>query len=142
MRATNYSFYGEFSGPEDRAVCGRNNASTTASRKGSGFAEAARRAVAAAVAKAVGPGRRGYYGKAEVGAGNETVYVLVDCWRNLNESSCSKCLERGSESMLGCLPWSEGRALNTGCFMRYSDRDFLNKEPSTGTSRGDIYIYI
>ncbi|RVW43342.1 Cysteine-rich receptor-like protein kinase 2 [Vitis vinifera] len=41
-----------------------------------------------------------------------------------------------SSSILGCLPWSEGRALNTGCFMRYSDTDFLNKEPDNGSSTG------
>ncbi|KAL0364184.1 UNVERIFIED_CONTAM: Cysteine-rich receptor-like protein kinase [Sesamum angustifolium] len=26
---------------------------------------------------------------------------------------------------LRCLPWSEGRGLNTGCFLRYSDTNFL-----------------
>ncbi|RVX04425.1 Cysteine-rich receptor-like protein kinase 2 [Vitis vinifera] len=33
-------------------------------------------------------------------------------------------------------PRSRRRALNTGCFMRYSDTDFLNKEPDNGSSTG------
>ncbi|MBA0620960.1 hypothetical protein Godav_006623, partial [Gossypium davidsonii] len=45
-------------------------------------------------------------------------------------------------SVLGCLPWSEGRALNTGCFIRYSDTDFLNKEPGNGISRGTVIIIV
>ncbi|KAM1215103.1 hypothetical protein ACFX2I_011541 [Malus domestica] len=44
--------------------------------------------------------------------------------------------------MLGCLPWSEGRALYTGCFMRYSDKDFLNKEMGNGSSRGTTIVIV
>nr|GME02470.1 cysteine-rich receptor-like protein kinase 2 [Ipomoea batatas] len=41
-----------------------------------------------------------------------------------------------------CFPWSEGRALYTGCFMRYSHTNFLNPIPTTkASSRGNI-IYI
>lgn len=36
--------------------------------------------------------------------------------------------------LVRCLPQSEGRALNTGCFMRYSDRNFLNLVRGNDTS--------
>ena len=71
------------------------------------------------------------------GAVNESAYELADCWRTLNASSCEVCLENAPASILECLPWSEGRVLNTGCFMRYSDKDFLNKELGTQSSKGN-----
>lgn len=73
---------------------------------------------------------------AVAGMANESAaYALGQCWRSLNRSSCSSCLLIASASMLRCLPQSEGRALNTGCFMRYSNTDFLNKDIKN-SSRG------
>ncbi|XWS34756.1 hypothetical protein CRYUN_Cryun21dG0064800 [Craigia yunnanensis] len=135
MRSENYSFFEEYMGPDDRAVCGNT------SRKGSNFQESARQAVTHAVSAAL---KNEGYAKAQVAVSgtNESAFVLVNCWRTLNESSCKACLENASVSMLGCLPWSEGRALKTGCFVRYSDTDFLNKKPGNGISRGTIIIIV
>lgn len=136
LRYENYSFSEEFRGPNDTAVCGNTT------RKSSSFQESARQAVMSIVQSA--PSNKGY-ARAQLGVSgsvNETVYVLSDCWRSLNETSCRQCLENASESVLGCLPWSEGRALNTGCFMRYSDTDFLNKELGSGSSRGTIIMIV
>ncbi|KAF8399733.1 hypothetical protein HHK36_015604 [Tetracentron sinense] len=136
MRAENYSFFEEYKGPGDMAICGN------ASRKSSRFQESAKQAILNAVAGA--PDNNGY-ARAKVlvsGSVNESAYVLADCWRTLNKSSCRACLENASASVIGCLPWSEGRALNTGCFMRYSDVNFLNPEPSNGRSRGSIIAMV
>ncbi|XP_022733407.1 cysteine-rich receptor-like protein kinase 2 [Durio zibethinus] len=135
MRSENYSFYEEYTGPNDRAVCGNT------SQKASNFREPARQAVSQAVATAL---QNGGYAKAQVAVSgtNETAYVLANCWRTVNQSSCKACLDNASASVLGCLPWSEGRALYTGCFMRYSDKDFLNQEPRNGISRGTIIIIV
>ncbi|TQD83174.1 hypothetical protein C1H46_031279 [Malus baccata] len=136
MRSENYSFYDEFRGSEDRVVCGNTT------RKSSAFGESAREVVRRAVESA--PSNRGYArGEVSVsGTANQSAYVLADCWRTLDESSCRQCLENASASMLGCLPWSEGRALYTGCFMRYSDTDFLNKEMGNGSSRGTRIVIV
>ncbi|XP_020217638.1 cysteine-rich receptor-like protein kinase 2 isoform X3 [Cajanus cajan] len=130
MRAENYSFFDEYKGPGDRAVCGNTT------KKNSSFQAAAKQAVLKAVQEA--PNNKGYArgNVAVAGTTNQSVYVLADCWRTLDQSSCKACLENASSSILGCFPWSEGRALNTGCFMRYSDTDFLNKEQENGSSRG------
>ncbi|KAG4116098.1 hypothetical protein ERO13_D12G148700v2 [Gossypium hirsutum] len=135
MRAENYSFFEEHTGPDDRAVCGNT------SRKRLNFQESARQAVTHAVAAAL---ENEGYAKAQVAVlgKNESAYVLANCWRTLNNTSCKTCLENASASVLGCLPWSEGRALNTGCFIRYSDTDFLNKEPGNGISRGTVIIIV
>ncbi|MCD7467170.1 hypothetical protein HAX54_004447 [Datura stramonium] len=127
MRVENYMFYDQYLGPEDRHVCGNRT------KKGTLFQGNARRAIQQAVANA--PSNNGY-ARAQLsvpGPSNETAYVLADCWKTLSANSCAACLQNASASMLGCLPWSEGRALYTGCFMRYSDTNFLN---ATSSSRG------
>lgn len=137
MRAENYSFFGEYTGPGDRAVCGNTT------RRNSTYGETARQAVLQAVSEA--PNSNNYYARRQLavpGMVNESVYVLADCWRSLNASSCRACLENASTSILGCLPWSEGRALNTGCFMRYSDANFLNPVQTSGRSRGTIIVIV
>uniref|UniRef100_A0A5B7AB91 Putative cysteine-rich receptor-like protein kinase 2 n=1 Tax=Davidia involucrata TaxID=16924 RepID=A0A5B7AB91_DAVIN len=136
MRAENYSFYEEYLGPGDGALCGNTT------RKDSAFGESARRAVLQAVSDAT---NKNGYARGQVavsGTANQSVYVLADCWRSLNSSSCKVCLENASTSILGCLPWSEGRALNTGCFMRYSDTNFLNPELGNGRSKGTIIVIV
>ncbi|OVA20753.1 Protein kinase domain [Macleaya cordata] len=130
MRVTNYSFYEEIRGPDDKAICGN------ATQKSTRFQESARKAVLDAAAMAP---RNGGYAKSQAlvsGSVNESAYVLANCWRRLNSSSCKACLDNAAMSVMGCLPWSEGRALNTGCFMRYSDIDFLNAEQQQQSSSG------
>ncbi|EEF34452.1 kinase, putative [Ricinus communis] len=135
MRAENYSFFEEYKGPGDHAVCGN------ATRKSSIFEESAKQALSIVLSSA--PNNKGYArGKVAVPGTNESAYVLANCWRTLNASSCRLCLENATASIEGCLPWSEGRALNTGCFMRYSDRDFLNAEPGNGRSRGNESYFL
>ncbi|XP_006348581.1 cysteine-rich receptor-like protein kinase 2 [Solanum tuberosum] len=138
FRVDNYMFYDQYLGPEDRHVCGNR---TT---KGTLFQQNARRAVQQAVANA--PSNDGY-ARAEVSVpspSNETAYVLADCWKTLSANSCAACLQNASASMLGCLPWSEGRALYTGCFMRYSDTNFLNDTSTSGgsSSRGKVVVIV
>lgn len=136
MRSENYSFYEEYKGPNDKAVCGNTT------RKNSTFEASVREAVTQAIAAS--PNQKGY-ARAQVtvlGTVNESAYVLTDCWRSLNASSCRECLDNASASILKCLPWSEGRALNTGCFMRYSDKDFLNKVVGNGSSRGTTIVIV
>ncbi|RYR09958.1 hypothetical protein Ahy_B05g078406 isoform C [Arachis hypogaea] len=131
MRVQNYSFFNQYSGAGDKAICGNTT------RKNSSFQAAAKQAISTAVQDA--PNNLGYARvKVSVsGTINASAYVLADCWRNLDPKSCKACLENASSSIFGCLPWSEGRALNTGCFMRYSDTDFLNKEQENGSSKGN-----
>ncbi|XP_055819157.1 cysteine-rich receptor-like protein kinase 2 isoform X2 [Solanum dulcamara] len=138
MRAENYRFNDQYLGPEDRRVCGNR---TT---KGSLFQQNARLAVQQAAANA--PSNNGY-ARAQVSMHrpfNDTAYVLADCWKTLNANSCAACLQNASASMLGCLPWSEGRALYTGCFMRYSDTNFLNAISTSGgsSSRGKVVVTV
>ncbi|KAL5725068.1 Cell division control protein 2 [Ranunculus cassubicifolius] len=126
MRVENYTFYEEISGPYDQTICGNRT------KKGVRFQESARTALLDAVREA--PLKKGFARPAVTVAGsNESAYVLANCWKTVNESACRKCLDNASASIMKCLPWSEGRALNTGCFLRYSDTDFLNAEQRGGS---------
>ncbi|KAA8533172.1 hypothetical protein F0562_033295 [Nyssa sinensis] len=128
MRAQNSSFFEEYTGPEDRAFCGNTT------QKDSAFQKSTRQAVLQATSDA--PNNNGFARVQVPVIANESAYVLSDCWRTLDARSCRACLQNASNLILGCLPWSEGRALNTGCFMRYSDTNFLNPEPQNASSRG------
>ncbi|KAA8533175.1 hypothetical protein F0562_033292 [Nyssa sinensis] len=113
LRSENYSFFEEYTGPEDGVLCGNTT------QKDSAFQKSARQAVLQAASDA--PNNNGY-ARVRVpvsGTANESAYVLSDCWRTL-----------------------DGRALNTGCFMRYSDTNFLNPDPQNGSSIGTIIVIV
>ncbi|KAK4488819.1 hypothetical protein RD792_004609 [Penstemon davidsonii] len=133
MRAENYSFFHEFTGPNDHRVCGN------VTQRDVRFQDSVRRALSRTVLDA--PSRNGY-ARAKVGNGKNSAYVLADCWRTISANACRACLENASNSIMGCLPMSEGRALNTGCFMRYSDTNFLNDVPENGNSRGAVIVIV
>ncbi|KAF3676252.1 Cysteine-rich receptor-like protein kinase 2 [Capsicum annuum] len=138
MRVENYKFYDEYIGPGDRRVCGNRT------RNGLLFQQNVRRAVQQAVADAQS---NNGYARAQVsvpGSSPMTAYVLADCWKTLSTNSCAACLRNASASMLRCLPSSEGRALYTGCFMRYSDTNFLNAIPTGrgSSARGKIVVIV
>ncbi|KAJ9549555.1 hypothetical protein OSB04_022098 [Centaurea solstitialis] len=135
MRIQNYSFSEEFEGPEDAVYCGRTTV-------GGGFEDTVRNAVSNAVMDA--PRNSDYFAQesAVSGTANESVYVLADCWNTLSDNSCTECLERASASILGCLPSSEGRALYTGCFLRYSNVNFINSEPTVENNGVSVFIFL
>ncbi|XP_019163562.1 PREDICTED: cysteine-rich receptor-like protein kinase 2 [Ipomoea nil] len=135
MRVENHTFFKEALGPEDRHVCGN------ITRNDSVFGETVRRAVLRAASNA---SKNTGYAKVELpvsGKNNETVYVVANCWKTLNNNNCRECLGNASRSMLQCLPLSEGRGLYTGCFIRYSDTNFLGPIISNGglnRTNGDL----
>ncbi|KAL8267076.1 hypothetical protein R6Q59_004420 [Mikania micrantha] len=130
MRTQNYSFFEEYAGAEDTVVCGN--------RKGSRvFRDSVRQAISDAVRDA--PRSINYFARKQAlsDSADDSTYVLADCWNTLDESSCTECLDSAFASILKCFPSSEGRALHTGCFLRYSNTNFLNPEP-TGNNNGGI----
>lgn len=85
----------------------------------------------AATADGDGSGGGGY----AVGGWNG-VYGLAQCWKTLSKEGCKQCLAKASREIKGCVPSREGRALNAGCYLRYSTQKFLADDAgnSTGTS--------
>ncbi|XP_068638108.1 cysteine-rich receptor-like protein kinase 2 [Aristolochia californica] len=136
MRAENYSFFEETTGPLDTAVCGN------ATLKSARFEASVRRAISDATAAA--PVNDGYArARALVsGSTNDSAYVLADCWKTLSFNSCIGCLKNASTSVSKCLPQTEGRALNTGCYLQYSNKDFMNPEPSGDSKVSTVVIIV
>ncbi|KAG6476345.1 hypothetical protein ZIOFF_065585 [Zingiber officinale] len=107
-----------------QGICGNKTS------KGRAFEQAAQQGLLEAVNKAPGNGGYAKISVHKTKGSNRSAYVLANCWRTLNETTCKACLENASASAVRCLPWSEGRVLNTGCFLRYSDTNFLNPDKS------------
>ncbi|KAK1419995.1 hypothetical protein QVD17_29486 [Tagetes erecta] len=135
-RQQNYSFFEEYTGPNDTVICGNTT------RKSVLFQESMRGVVYNVVGDALRNVDYFARGEALVLGTNDSVYVLAECWKTLSPSSCRACLENASRSITTCSPWSEGRVLNTGCFMRYSDTNFLNPRPTTSISSNTGRIII
>ncbi|XP_057958293.1 cysteine-rich receptor-like protein kinase 2 [Malania oleifera] len=71
-----------------------------------------------------------------------TVYGVAQCWRSLNRSGCTECLESARQSIVGCLPGSDGKALNVGCFLRYSLDPFFAKTVSSSGGSSSAHLAI
>ncbi|KAE8680899.1 Cysteine-rich receptor-like protein kinase 42 [Hibiscus syriacus] len=59
--------------------------------------------------------------------GVDGVYALAQCWESLTPAECRQCLQKAAETVRGCVPKEEGRALNAGCYLRYSTSRFYNE---------------
>lgn len=74
------------------------------------------------------------------------VYALAQCWNTVGTDGCRECLRKAAKEVRGCLPKKEGRALNAGCYLRYSTHKFYNEEQGAaaayGTGSGNKLILI
>ncbi|XWS11623.1 hypothetical protein CRYUN_Cryun37aG0014500 [Craigia yunnanensis] len=57
--------------------------------------------------------------------GNVTVYGVAQCVETIDERGCKQCLQVAYANIQRCPPDSDGRAVDTGCFLRYSDIPFF-----------------
>ncbi|KAK8584657.1 hypothetical protein V6N13_138612 [Hibiscus sabdariffa] len=57
--------------------------------------------------------------------GNVTAYGVAQCMETIDERGCKECLEVALANIHRCPPESDGRAVDTGCFLRYSDSPFF-----------------
>ncbi|KAJ6916448.1 hypothetical protein NC652_018985 [Populus alba x Populus x berolinensis] len=60
----------------------------------------------------------------------DSAYGMANCW-NILDVICDFILRGLSEALgvasaLSCIPSTEARVLNAGCFLRYSDASFAN----------------
>ncbi|XP_031287769.1 cysteine-rich receptor-like protein kinase 1 [Pistacia vera] len=66
---------------------------------------------------------------AEGKGGVVSVYALAQCWATVSDEGCGQCLDKAGQELRNCSPGSDGRAMYTGCYMRYSVERFFNTEP-------------
>ncbi|KAJ8630466.1 hypothetical protein MRB53_023789 [Persea americana] len=85
------------------------------------------------------------FGAEERGEGEGmSVYGMAQCWKSLSREECRECLEKAGSEVRKCLPAREGKALNAGCFLRYSPEKISNAMGSEGKedSRRRILIAV
>ncbi|XP_071707547.1 cysteine-rich receptor-like protein kinase 43 isoform X2 [Rutidosis leptorrhynchoides] len=57
---------------------------------------------------------------------NATVYALAQCVESTNQAVCRTCMKAAYDKLNDCLPSTEGRFFDMGCFVRYSEIQFFN----------------
>ncbi|KAF3966211.1 hypothetical protein ACB098_01G194600 [Castanea mollissima] len=67
-------------------------------------------------------------------SGNVTVYAVAQCVETATESGCQNCLNVASNNIQLCVPNGDGRAVDAGCFLRYSDTPFFADNQATAIS--------
>ncbi|XP_050872294.1 cysteine-rich receptor-like protein kinase 3 [Lathyrus oleraceus] len=69
---------------------------------------------------------------------NVTVYGLAQCWKFVTGSNCRRCLE-DAVTRIGssCRKKEDGRALNSGCYLRYSPHKFYNNSSTNDLVDGN-----
>ncbi|XP_047061985.1 cysteine-rich receptor-like protein kinase 44 isoform X2 [Lolium rigidum] len=58
-------------------------------------------------------------------AAGSGVYAMAQCVETIGMGGCAQCLEVASKNIDACSPNSDGRSVDAGCFMRYSDMRFF-----------------
>ncbi|XP_052876203.1 cysteine-rich receptor-like protein kinase 46 [Gossypium arboreum] len=115
IRANNYSFYREVTADGDINRCS-DDVDTNED-----FKMVLRDMLPRMVHKA--PDKKGFALFQESRNGT-TVHGMAQCWKILDKEMCSSCLADAVDLVFRCVPSKEGRALNAGCFLRYSTYDF------------------
>lgn len=65
------------------------------------------------------------------GGGNVTVYGVAQCAETVSKSGCEECLKVAYANLESCPPAADGRAVDAGCFLRYSNASFFAQNQTT-----------
>ena len=122
FRYESNNFYEETTGPGNTPICGNQTAS-----QASAF-QAAVNGLLADLETATPRTDDSYiaYKKDVTGDGGETVlYGMAQCVERTSKRACKECLKVAHANIKSCLPTTNGRAVDAGCFMRYSNTPFF-----------------
>ncbi|KAI3747605.1 hypothetical protein L6452_10119 [Arctium lappa] len=67
----------------------------------------------------------------QVSSSNATIYAIAQCVENTTQAICQNCLDTAYNNLYSCLPSMEGRTIDLGCFMRYSETPFFQDNQTT-----------
>ncbi|KAL3748198.1 hypothetical protein ACJRO7_009434 [Eucalyptus globulus] len=143
LRYDGYDFYNETVDPtHDMLKCSSNSTVPADQRERvAEFSDRVDRVLRNVSASAVQ--NEGFAVAGEDGVGGVAgVYALAQCWSTVDAGGCSVCLENATSKARSCAPGEEARAMNAGCFLRYSTTKFYNIPVNGGSSRVRITIAI
>lgn len=137
LRYDNYSFYAEVSDPlRDTLNCTSQHGTVVDKTERLELEESVGRVVESVTNRALAKG--GGFAVGEV----EGVYALAQCWNTIGSDGCRECLRKAGKEVRGCLPKRDGRALNAGCYLRYSTNKFYNEDGDAGGKNGEyVWFY-
>ncbi|XP_059451268.1 cysteine-rich receptor-like protein kinase 2 [Corylus avellana] len=122
------SFYDQTTEPGNEGICGNQTASQPTA-----FSAAVKELLADL--QVATPRINGFFAaskKEAVGsAGNATVYAVAQCAETVSEIGCQDCLTVASRNAEVCIPSVVGRAIDAGCFLRYSETPFFADNQTT-----------
>ncbi|KAK7387336.1 hypothetical protein VNO78_28061 [Psophocarpus tetragonolobus] len=67
----------------------------------------------------------GFFAATRTQVAGGAIYAIAQCAETVTESGCLDCLTVGYNNIHICLPNTDGRAFDAGCFMRYSETAFF-----------------
>ncbi|XVF14714.1 hypothetical protein REPUB_Repub09cG0085400 [Reevesia pubescens] len=127
LRYESNNFYDQSTQEGHSMICGNETASET-----SAFEEAVQGLLADL--QVATPRINGYFTatkKEVVGGRNATVYGVAQCIETITESGCRDCMQVVTTDIQRCPPNTNGRAVDVGCFLRYSDSPFFADNQTT-----------
>nr|XP_043634016.1 cysteine-rich receptor-like protein kinase 2 [Erigeron canadensis] len=126
VRYENNNFYADANIRAGVVICGN-----TSSPQASDFRKTTERLLSDL--RTAAPKTSNYYAAStrQLSNSNVTVYAIAQCNLNLTQSVCKDCLNSRYNSLDDCLPGTTGRAIDNGCFMRYSSTPFFGQNQTT-----------
>ncbi|KAL8133859.1 hypothetical protein AgCh_009066 [Apium graveolens] len=67
----------------------------------------------------------------QIGGSVGAVYAVAQCAETLSKTGCLDCLTVANSNLKTCPPEADGRAVDAGCFLRYSDTPFFPDNQTT-----------
>ncbi|KAK7317637.1 hypothetical protein RJT34_02041 [Clitoria ternatea] len=126
LRYDDYNFFRESLGDQDTTVCGNATAGTSVVYKNNALELVRNLSVFAP--------EHGGFAVGSVSRKNLSVYGLAQCWEFVTGAACRKCLVNAVSRIATCATKQEGRALNAGCYLRFSPQKFYNNSTNNATS--------
>ncbi|KAK7250584.1 hypothetical protein RIF29_33107 [Crotalaria pallida] len=124
LRYDDYNFFNESLTDQDTTVCGTSELSGNSNNVYEDIALKLVRNLSV-----LAPANDGFF-VGSVKKENVTVYGLAQCWDFVKGRTCQNCLTDAATNIGTCAPREEGRALNAGCYLRYSNQKFYNNSSS------------
>ncbi|KAG4975015.1 hypothetical protein JHK87_031836 [Glycine soja] len=77
----------------------------------------------------------GYFAATKTHVAGGAIYAFAQCAETLTPDTCLNCLSNQLSNIQGCLPNTNGRAIDpSGCFMRYSETPYFADNQTTDIS--------
>ncbi|KAH9288585.1 hypothetical protein KI387_032702 [Taxus chinensis] len=70
------------------------------------------------------------------------LYGLAMCRKTLSTNSCAVCLQDATKYINGCPPRQDGKALDAGCYLRYSTTPFFSIKSSSSRPSKIVLILV